>query len=104
MPNNNSVRVRCPDVDAASDSTRVSTYRAHSVMAKVKRMFCRPGNWWTMVSDHEVRMKRLLWVLALAFVTSAFAQQKPPTSSPPGKNVHLDSGTRMLMAARPLLP
>ena len=49
-------------------------------------------------------MKRLLWVLALAFVTSAFAQQKPPTSSPPGKNVHLDSGTRMLMAARPLLP
>ena len=28
-------------------------------------------------------MKRMLWYLALAFVTSAFAQQQPPTNSPP---------------------
>jgi BON domain-containing protein len=28
-------------------------------------------------------MKRILWGLALAFVTSAFAQQQPPTNSPP---------------------
>ena len=28
-------------------------------------------------------MKRMLWCLALAFVTSAFAQQQPPTNSPP---------------------
>ncbi len=28
-------------------------------------------------------MKRILWGLALVFVTSAFAQQQPPTNSPP---------------------
>jgi hypothetical protein len=28
-------------------------------------------------------MKRMLWGLALVFVTSAFAQQQPPTNSPP---------------------
>jgi BON domain len=28
-------------------------------------------------------MKRMLWCLALTFVTSAFAQQQPPTNSPP---------------------
>jgi len=28
-------------------------------------------------------MKRMFWYLALAFVTSAFAQQQPPTNSPP---------------------
>jgi len=28
-------------------------------------------------------MKRILWGLALVFVTSAFAQQHPPTNSPP---------------------
>ena len=28
-------------------------------------------------------MKRMLWYLALAFVSSAFAQQQPPTNSPP---------------------
>jgi hypothetical protein len=28
-------------------------------------------------------MKRMLWGLALAFVTSALAQQQPPTNSPP---------------------
>ena len=28
-------------------------------------------------------MKRMLWGLALAFVTSTFAQQQPPTNSPP---------------------
>ena len=28
-------------------------------------------------------MKRMLWCLALAFMTSAFAQQQPPTNSPP---------------------
>jgi len=27
-------------------------------------------------------MKRMLWVLALAFVASAFAQQQPPTNPP----------------------
>jgi hypothetical protein len=31
-------------------------------------------------------MKRMLWGLALAFVTSAFAQQQPPTNSPPYTN------------------
>ena len=28
-------------------------------------------------------MKRILWGLALVFVTSAFAQQQPPANSPP---------------------
>ena len=28
-------------------------------------------------------MKRILWGLALVFVTSAFGQQQPPTNSPP---------------------
>jgi cytoskeletal protein RodZ len=28
-------------------------------------------------------MKRMLWLLALAFVTSAFAQQQSPTNPPP---------------------
>jgi len=28
-------------------------------------------------------MRRILWGLALVFVTSAFAQQQPPTNSPP---------------------
>jgi len=31
----------------------------------------------------EVRMKRILWGMALVLVASAFAQQQPPTNSPP---------------------
>ena len=31
----------------------------------------------------EVRMKRMLWVLALAIATSALAQQQPPPTGPP---------------------